>query len=88
MFVGQIQAAGTAIDLDATKRPIFLEQAWTPALNHQAIMRHIRVAKGGVLLPVLGEALAVDGSIDMAVQEVLARKTMDIALLEGADGAG
>ena len=65
MFVGQIQAAGTAITLTAANRAVFVEQAWTPALNYQAVKRHHRIGQGR---PVLAEVLAVDGSIDHAVQ--------------------
>lgn len=79
VFVGQIQAAGTAITLTAANRVVFLEQAWTPALNHQAAKRHHRI---GQTKPVLAEVLAIDGSIDQAVAAILTRKANDISLLE------
>ena len=79
VFVGQIQAAGTAITLTAASRAVFLEQAWTPSLNHQAVKRHHRI---GQTRPVLADVLAVEDSIDHAVQEILARKAQDISMLE------
>ena len=62
---------------------VFHEQAWTPALNYQAMMRHRRAAKAEVK-PLLVEVLAVRGSLDHAVAEILARKSADIAMLEEA----
>ena len=81
--MGQIVAAGTAIDLDAADRVVFHEQAWTPALNYQALMRHRRAAKAEVK-PLLVEVLAVRGSIDHAVAEILRARAADIAMLEEA----
>jgi SWI/SNF-related matrix-associated actin-dependent regulator 1 of chromatin subfamily A len=80
--VGQIAAAGVAIDLDAAKRCVCPELAWTPAMNKQFLLRHFRAAKGGRQLPVLGEALVIDGSIDEAVGRTLARKSAEIEMLE------
>ena len=78
-FVGQIQAAGTAITLTAAHRAVFLEMMWTPALNYQALKRHHRI---GQTMPVLGEVLVIDGSIDEAVGRTLARKSAEIEMLE------
>ena len=76
-------AGGQSIDLDTATRVVFHERAWTPSLNYQALMRHMRSAKE-VVHPVLSEVLAVRGSIDHAVAEILVRKSQDIALLEEA----
>ena len=81
VLVGQIQAAGTAITLTASNRVVMNEMAWTPALNHQAIKRCHRI---GTKSAVLAEVLAVRGSIDHAVAEILARKSADIEALEEA----
>jgi SWI/SNF-related matrix-associated actin-dependent regulator of chromatin subfamily A-like protein 1 len=78
IFVGQIQAAGQAVTLTAGRRAVFLEQAFVPSLNWQALKRCHRI---GQHRPVLGEVLVVPDSIDQAVQELLARKA-DIAILE------
>ncbi len=79
LFIGQIQAAGTAITLTAAHRAVFIEQSFVPALNLQALKRHHRI---GQKFPVMGEALVIEGSIDEAVGHILARKSSDIALLE------
>jgi SNF2 family DNA or RNA helicase len=79
VFIGQIQAAGQAITLTAGRRAVFLEQAFVPSLNWQALKRCHRI---GQRWPVFGEVLAVPRSIDWAVQELLARKAQDIAILE------
>jgi SNF2 family DNA or RNA helicase len=77
VFIGQLQAASTAITLNSAHQCILVESSWTPADNEQAIYRlrrglqkskvHVRIA-------------ALAGSIDEAIQAVLARKTR--ALIE------
>lgn len=76
----QIQAAGTALTMTACRRAIFIEQAWTPALNTQAVKRHHRI---GSTNAVLAEILVAPG-LDEAVGGILARKTGDIEALEAA----
>ena len=78
-FIGQIAAAGTAITLTAASRAVFIEQSFVPALNMQALKRHHRI---GQTQPVLGEILVIDGSIDEAVNHILARKSFEIEMLE------
>ena len=78
VFIGQIQAAGQAVTLTAGRRAVFLEQAFVPAMNWQALKRCHRI---GQHRPVLGEVLVVPGSIDEAVQALLVRKAHDIASL-------
>jgi SWI/SNF-related matrix-associated actin-dependent regulator 1 of chromatin subfamily A len=75
VFVGQIQAAGEAIDLSAASELMFVEPSFVPKDMAQAAMRitnhgqkrqaHVRVA-------------ALAGSIDEAVMAVLARKVSTI----------
>lgn len=78
VFLGQIQAAGTGITLTAASDLIFLEQSWTPADNAQAAMRIHRIGqKRGCLV----RTAMLPGSIDEAVQRVLARKTEDLVQL-------
>jgi SNF2 family DNA or RNA helicase len=77
VFIGQLQAASTAITLNSASQCILVESSWTPADNEQAIYRlrrglqkskvHVRIA-------------SLANSIDEAIQSVLARKTR--ALLE------
>lgn len=84
VFVGQIQAAGTAITLTASNRVVMHEMAFTPALNIQAIKRCHRL---GTQSAVLAEVLSVEGSLDYAVNAILARKSAEIKLLEDDDEA-
>ena len=78
VFAGQIQAAGTAITMTACRRVLMAEQAWTPALNLQAIKRCHRL---GSTNAVLAEILVAPG-LDEMVGGVLARKLNDIEALE------
>lgn len=77
--VFQIQAAGTALTMTACRRAFMMEQAWTPALNEQAIKRHHRI---GSTNAVLAEILVAPG-LDEIVGGILARKIGDIEALEG-----
>lgn len=72
VFLGQIIAAGTGITLTAASNLIFAEMSWTPGDNAQAAMRVHRI---GQTQPVLIRTATLRGSIDEAVNAVLARKT-------------
>lgn len=72
VFLGNIAAAGTAITLTAASNLVFAELAWTPGDNAQAAMRVHRI---GQSQPVLIRTATLKGSIDEAVNQVLARKT-------------
>jgi SNF2 family DNA or RNA helicase len=67
----QIDAAGSALNLQAANRIIMLEPSWTPGANHQAVARAVRI---GQLNPVLVSWPVVRRSIDEAVMRVLRRK--------------
>ena len=67
----QIDAAGSALNLQAANRIIMLEPSWTPGTNHQAVARAVRI---GQLNPVLISWPIVRHSIDEAVMRVLRRK--------------
>ena len=76
VFFGQIQAAGTGITLTAASDLVFLEQSWSPADNAQAAQRIHRIGqKSGCLV----RYAMLAGSIDEAVQTVLARKSSDLS---------
>ncbi len=81
VFIGQIQAAGTAITLTKATREIFLEQAFTPALNFQAAKRAHRI---GQTQSVFCETLYLPDTVDEAIIRLLNAKLGDIRLLEGA----
>ena len=72
VFIGQIIAAGTGITLTAASSLVFAEMSWTPGDNAQAAMRVHRIGQDQ---PVLIRTTTLRGSIDEAVNAVLARKT-------------
>jgi SWI/SNF-related matrix-associated actin-dependent regulator 1 of chromatin subfamily A len=67
----QIDAAGSALNLQAANRVIMLEPSWTPGANHQAVARAVRI---GQCNPVLISWPTVRHSIDEAVMRTLRRK--------------
>jgi SNF2 family DNA or RNA helicase len=67
----QIDAAGSALNLQAANRIVMLEPSWTPGTNHQAVARAVRI---GQRSPVLVSWPTVRHSIDEAVMRVLRRK--------------
>lgn len=75
VFIGQIQAAGTAITLTAAHHVVFVEQAWTPGDNAQAAMRCHRIGQEN---PVSVRFLALPNSTDQRVTQVLLRKTREL----------
>jgi SNF2 family DNA or RNA helicase len=68
-----------AITLTACRRAIFIELAWVPGLNHQALKRHHRL---GQQRSVLGEILTIPNSIDETVINLLERKISAVEALE------
>jgi SWI/SNF-related matrix-associated actin-dependent regulator 1 of chromatin subfamily A len=76
VFVGQIQACGTAINLTAASDVVFVESSWVPSDNSQAASRAHRI---GTQSAVLVRFLALAGSVDELVQDALARKTAAIS---------
>jgi hypothetical protein len=67
----QIDAAGSALNLQAANRIVMLEPAWTPGANHQAVARAVRI---GQCNPVLVSWPVVRHSIDETVMRILRRK--------------
>jgi SNF2 family DNA or RNA helicase len=67
----QIDAAGSALNLQAANRIIMLEPSWTPGANHQAVARAVRIGQRN---PVLISWPVVRHSIDERVMQVLRRK--------------
>jgi hypothetical protein len=67
----QIDAAGSALNLQAANRIIMLEPSWTPGTNHQAVARAVRIGQRN---PVLVSWPMVRHSIDEAVMRALRRK--------------
>lgn len=75
VFIGQITAAGEAIDLSAAAELIFVEMSFVPKDGAQAALRitnHEQKRQPRV------RVAALEGSIDEAVQSVLTRKVQTI----------
>jgi hypothetical protein len=82
VLVGNVQALGTGLNLQAGCRVAFLDASWSPAQNAQAIGRCYRA---GQTRPVLASYSSLAGTIDEAVQAALARKARVLRKLEGTD---
>lgn len=76
VFIGQITAAGTSINLQAGKNVVFVEADWCPGNNAQALSR---VYRKGQTDPVLVRFAFLGGSIDEAVNRAIARKVAMIS---------
>jgi len=72
VFIGQLNACGTAITLTAAHHAALVECSWTPADNWQASKRCHRI---GQTRPVFVRIFALANSIDDAVSSILAHKT-------------
>ena len=78
VFIGQLQAASTAITLTASSNVVFAEADWTPAINAQAAARAHRIGQPSA---VVARFALLDGTLDALVMKILARKAADIAAL-------
>jgi SWI/SNF-related matrix-associated actin-dependent regulator of chromatin subfamily A-like protein 1 len=82
VFVGNIQAAGTAITLVGPKCKcsdvVFVESSWTPMDNAQAACRVHRIGqKDGVV----ARMLSASGTIDDLINGLLVRKAREFTQL-------
>ena len=75
IFIGNIQAAGTAIALTAANQVLFVEMDWVPGNNAQASERPHRI---GQTLPVTVRYLALAG-FDEKIIATLMRKAKEIS---------
>ena len=71
VFLGQIQAAGEAIDLSSAAELLFAEVSFQPAQMKQM---SLRVTNHGQARQVRVRVAALEGSIDEALQQILMRK--------------
>lgn len=76
VFIGNIKACGTAINLTASDQVLFAEEEWVPAENAQAAMRAHRI---GQTRPVTVRVARLPNSLDEKVGQILSRKTREIA---------
>jgi hypothetical protein len=80
VFIGQVQAAGEAIDLSAASELVFAEMSFVPAHMAQAAARicnHSQIEQPRV------RVAALEGSIDEALAEILLRKVASIKQVIG-----
>jgi SWI/SNF-related matrix-associated actin-dependent regulator 1 of chromatin subfamily A len=75
VILGQLQAAGTAIRLDAADEVLFVEASWVPSDNFQASQRILDVTK---TVGCLARFVTIGGSLDDDIMRVVARRTADI----------
>ena len=78
VFIGQIVAAGTNIDLSVADEALFVEASWVPGENAQAAARLQNVNKNR---PITATFVALADSIDERIQTTLRRKTKDLTAL-------
>jgi len=71
LLIASIRLAGFGLNLQAARRCVFLETAWTPAEVDQCVARLYRA---GQTRPVHASILAISNSIDARVAEVIRRK--------------
>lgn len=72
VFVGQLHACGTTINLTAARHVLIVEPDWVPANNAQAIARCHRIGQERM---VLARYVGIADSIDSQVTKILAKKT-------------
>ncbi|UOF83060.1 chromatin remodeling complex ATPase-like protein [Caudoviricetes sp.] len=78
VFIGNIQACGTAITLTAGHHVIFVEQSWVPGDNAQATMRCHRIGQQNT---VFVRFVALANSFEENLTEILKRKTRQLTRL-------
>ena len=78
VFIGQIAACGTAIELSAAHEVAFVESSWVPSDNAQAAMRVHNIVQ---TQPVNVRFFGAADTSDEKIQMVLRRKTRDILAL-------
>jgi SWI/SNF-related matrix-associated actin-dependent regulator 1 of chromatin subfamily A len=80
IFIGNIGAAGTSINLTASNQVIVMEPDWVPGNNLQAIKRCHRI---GQTKPVFVRFVSLANSLDQHIANILRRKTEEIAGIMG-----
>lgn len=78
VFIGQVQASGTNVDLSCASDILMVEQSWTPGENAQAVMRchNIKQAKN-VHVRIAGLANDIDAKVQMTIR----RKVQQLATM-------
>lgn len=76
VFLGNIQAAGTAISLTAASQVLFVEQDWVPGNNAQALSRCHRIGQKSTCVNI--RFMSLVDSLDFRVTEILEKKTREL----------
>src|SRR3990167_147500 len=79
VFIGNIQAAGTAITLTAASNVIFAEMDWVPGNNVQAASRCHRIGQKSGCVNI--RFVSLTDSVDFRVTEVVTQKTRELSEL-------
>lgn len=79
VLVGNVASIGTGLNLQCCARAMFLDAAWSPAQNEQAIHR---VFRAGQDRPVRVSFSFLEESVDERVSQVLARKVRIVKALD------
>jgi len=80
VFIGQIDACHTAIDLSRAHTVEVVEPSWVPNINVQAAMRCQNIAQR---MPVTARMFSVAGTLDDAITRTLVRKASLLSELFG-----
>jgi SNF2 family DNA or RNA helicase len=75
VFIGNIMAAGTAINLTVASHVYFVEQDWVPGNNAQAVMRVHRIGQDK---NVSVHFVTIDKSLDTKIAYLLKKKTQEL----------
>lgn len=78
VFVGQIVAAGTSINLTAANEVVIVEKDYVPGNNDQAIKRCARIGQKRI---VRARFITLDDPIERRVDELVIKKTEEIGIL-------
>jgi SWI/SNF-related matrix-associated actin-dependent regulator 1 of chromatin subfamily A len=78
VFIGNIQAAGTTVNLTKANNVLFVEQDWVPGNNAQAMMRVHRI---GQTKPVLVRFATIKDSLDEKIDNILRRKSRELVAI-------
>ena len=76
VFIGNIQAAGTALTLTASHQVVFVEMDWVPGNNAQAAQRCHRIGQDKT---VNVRFISLDNPMDERITQVLNRKTSELS---------
>lgn len=82
VFIGNIQACGTAVNLTAANQVVFIEQDWVPGNNAQAAKRCHRIGQDK---PVFVRIIGIDGSFDQHIATTVLRKMREITKIFDAE---